>query len=292
MPLAGPSTARRLLDAADALEADLTCPSHRAPTRVLTRIRVGPTSVDRATWLLHVRYARRRRAVDRAELVSTYRPHARRLSRRYVRHGEPMEDLEQVAMEALLLAIERFEPTRSLPFLGYANPTIAGALKRHYRDTGWSVRVPRRAHDLASALRDAEDMLVQDLGRSPTDGEVADLLGIDVGEVRATRSAQHARAASSIDAPGPDASDDGAARIVDVSVDGLERTGIGRVDDRIAVEQVVQTLAPETRELLALYFEDQLTQSQIAQRIGVSQMQVSRLLARALKQLRDQLSPD
>jgi RNA polymerase sigma-B factor len=275
----------RLLDAADALEAHLTCPRHQLGGRV-ARLGAYTPSVDQDLWRLHVRYARRRRDADRAELTARYDYHVRRLSRRYFRHGEPTEDLEQVALEALLLALERFDPGRSLPFLGYANPTIVGALKRYYRDAGWAMRVPRRAHDLSSALRDAEDVLAQDLGRQPTDGEVADLLGVSLTEVRSTRAAQHARAALSVDSPRPD----GEGSTQGIEIQEVE-PGIDRVDDHVSIERVMRLLDPEARELIALYFEDQLTQSEIGERLGVSQMQVSRRLARALQQVRSHL-PD
>ena len=290
MPRRRPTPADRLLDAADDLEALLTCPTSRSARRAAVG-RGGPSpSVDLRCWRLHVCYHRRRRSEERQALIAEYHSHTRRLSRRYFRHGEPSDDLEQVALEALLLALERFDPTRSLPFLGYANPTIVGALKRHYRDTGWAVRVPRRAHELSSAVRDAEDLLTQDLQRAPTDAEVSDLLGVPMADVMSTRAAQHARAAASLDAPAPGV--DGDLGVDPPADDGDRAAGsIGRAEDRVAVESVIRMLQPRTRELLGLYFEDQLSQAEIARRMGVSQMQVSRWLSQALQQIRSHL-PD
>jgi RNA polymerase sigma-B factor len=277
-----------LLDAADDLEAVLTCPTTR--TSRFLHAPVPARSVELDAWRTHVAYHRRRRAEERRALVERYFAKATRLARQYLRRGEPSEDLEQVALEALLLAIERFDPSRSVPFLGYANPTIVGALKRHYRDSGWSVRVPRRAHELSSAIRDAEELLSHDLRRPPSDGEVADLLGVAESEVVDTRKAHRSRNAASFSAPTWDQEgDDGAASLAWTIA--AEDRSIEMAEERVAVEAVVQRLDPQARELLGLYFEDGLTQAEIAVELGVSQMQVSRRLNQVLEQMRSHL-PD
>jgi RNA polymerase sigma-B factor len=269
-----------LLDACDRLEGLLTCPED--PTEQWTRLDRGAPApaVESELWAAHVALHRRRRAEDRARLVAHYHDHTRRLARRFYRRGEPVDDLEQVAFEGLVLALERFDPRRRLPFLGFANPTIMGSLKRHYRDAGWALRVPRRVHDLSRPLRDAHDHLVQDLGRAPTASELADVLGVPVDEVRSAQEAERVRASTSIDAPVGD--QEGSLK------DHLAVTDprFGRVEDLAALQAALHHLSEESRELLGLYFEDGLTQQEIGRRIGVSQMQVSRLLERVLAQLR------
>ncbi|MFL6204916.1 MAG: sigma-70 family RNA polymerase sigma factor [Acidimicrobiales bacterium] len=277
---------RQLLDAADDLEAHLTRPTTNVARFVMTSVRAP--SVDEDDWRLHVRYHRRRRKDDRRALVERYHGNACRLSRQYHRNGEPQEDLEQVALEALLLALERFEPARSLPFLGFANPTMVGALKRHFRDAGWAVRVPRRVHELSSALRDADELLTQDLGRPPSPDEVADLLGMPVAEVLATRIAQSGRTPASISPRAHDGEAAEDAPSLEATL-GSDDRSIEQAEERVTIEAAVRLLDPRSRELLGLYFEDGLTQSQIAERLGVSQMQISRRLAQVLDQLRSHL---
>jgi RNA polymerase sigma-B factor len=275
-----------LRSACDELEAQLTCP------RALRAGSLGwpspSAAVDRSIWCCHVAVARHGDSHARRRLVSHYLPYARRLARQLHRSGEPLDDLEQVATEGLLLAIERFDPGRGLPFLGFARPTITGSLKRHYRDMGWSVRVPRRVHDMAGPLRDAEEALGHDLGRKPTDGEIADLLGCDAAEVDVVRALGQVRSVASLDrtlvshAGGHHSLADG---------HGSHDRAIEEVERRVAAEQVLALLRPDDRELIGLYYQDGLTQAQIAERMGVSQMQVCRLLERTLNRLRSHL-PD
>jgi RNA polymerase sigma-B factor len=248
-----------------------------------SRFRLGRAGVIPAVepdvWRLHVRYRRDRCAEARAELVHRYLPHAQRLAARYYRRGEPREDLEQVAVEGLVAAIDRFDHERQVPFLGFATPTISGTIKRYIRDSGWSIRVPRRVHDLAPAVRDAEAFLAQELGRPPLEAEIADLVGVDESVLAEVRRASTARTAEPVDALDP------AERSALGSVDA----DLGRVVDRRAIEQAVGLLPADRRELLGLYFEDGLTQDEIAERLGVSQMHVSRTLRAALVQLRSRV---
>jgi len=122
-------------------------------------------AVDLPLWTVHVRYARRRDKRSLDQLVERYRAHAESQARRHYRRGEPIDDLTQVAFEALLLALRRFDPERRKPFLAFAKPTIVGSLRRHFRDAGWAIRVPRRVHELATPVRDAHELLTHDLGR-------------------------------------------------------------------------------------------------------------------------------
>jgi RNA polymerase sigma-B factor len=269
--------------ACDRLEALLTCPTEPTAQRAWIGRGAPRPAEEPWVWTSHVALRHRRHPADRERLVVHYQPHARRLAQRFYRHGEPIDDLEQVAYEALLLALERFDPARGLPFLGFANPTIIGSLKRHYRDAGWALRVPRRVHDLSQPLRQAHDQLAQDLGRPPTPSELADLLGVPTEDVLAAQDAERVRATASLDSPEPD----GSGTLQD-RIGSLDRE-LNRVEELATVQSALQHLSDDSRDLLALYFEDGLTQKEIGRRIGVSQMQVSRLLDRALAQIRSHL---
>jgi RNA polymerase sigma-B factor len=216
--------------------------------------------------------------------VQHYEGHARSLAKRFYRQREPLEDLQQVALEALLLALQRFDPEHKKPFFGFANPTIIGSLRRHYRDIGWSVRVPRRVHDLASTMRDATELLNQDLGRPPTTDELADLMGISEAEVDQAQAAMAARSTDSLDAP--------LGERDPADVFGGEDKNLGLAENWVAVQQVLAILPDEDRTILQLYFVDELTQTEIAERTGVSQMHVSRALSRILRQMRSHLPTD
>jgi RNA polymerase sigma-B factor len=267
-------------DVAVAVWASITVPTNPHDGQARNGHQVE-ADVDLDLWELHVRYWLRRDPADRRRLVERYHPHARGLARRLHRGGDALEDIEQVAAEALLLALDRFDPSRRLPFLGFATPTIVGSVKRHYRDIGWSMRLPRRVHDLAPAIRDGWDQLCQDLGRTPTRGEVADLVGLEVGEVDAVLTADADRSLDSLD------------RRTERGEIGEQ---VGRADHRLdlaverrALEQIVTLLPESDRRVLQLYYLDELTQSQVAEQLGVSQMQVSRTLDRILRRLRSHL---
>lgn len=238
--------------------------------------------VDVDLWLLHVRYARSRHPAVRAKLVDEYRGYAVSLARRLHREGEALDDLVQVAMEALLVSLDRFDPTRGVPFPALATPTILGSLKRHYRDLGWSVRVPRKVHDVAVPAREATDRLTMSLGRFPTVTEVARELGMDTETLLAAQEATHARSVSSLDAPvGED------ERRADLL--GTVDPGMARTENRVALQHALKELSQRERQILNLYFFEELSQSEIAARFGVSQMQVSRWLTACIRRLRDRM---
>jgi RNA polymerase sigma-B factor len=267
----------------DALSAGLTAPTDEAGSRLRLVEWARVPAVEMEVWKRHVRYARTREIADREALVERYADHAKALARRFYRNREALDDLEQVALEGLLMAIERFDPSRGMPFLGFANPTIIGCLKRYYRDAGWAVRVPRRVHELSRPLRDAQELLSQDLGRTPTPSEIADLLGLDEAVVRDAMLAESVRATGSLDLP---AGEEG------MSIEhalGVYDPGLERVENRQALVESLRLLPEEDRELLQLYYGDQLTQSEIAGRLGVSQMQISRSLDRIVKRLRSHI---
>jgi RNA polymerase sigma-B factor len=179
-----------------------------------------------------------------------------------------------------MLALQRFDPARSKPFLAFAHPTIVGSLRRHFRDAGWAIRVPRRVHELSSPVRDAQELLTHDLGRPPTSGEIADFIGVDQREVLEAMTAEDARVTTSLDAPDP------ASGLQAEQVIGRPDRGLVGIENRTALLQSLELLSDDDRELLRMYFVEEQTQSQIGEVLGCSQMQVSRLLRRAVRQLR------
>jgi RNA polymerase sigma-B factor len=229
-------------------------------------------------WVLHARYARTADPEDLQRLVDQYRAYTSSLARRYVRNGEPLEDLLQVACEALVVALQRYDPHRGVRFLAFATPTIAGALKRHYRDLGWSIRVPRRVHEIVGPARDAADELTAQLGRKPTVAEVATAIGVDEETLLLANDAAATRNPRSLDVPEDDR---GGGR-----APGSTDTGFERTEERMVLVEAFSSLPEADRDLVELYYFRGLSQSAIAARTGVSQMQVSRLLTRAVGRLR------
>ncbi len=232
-------------------------------------------------------FARHRADGDPAiveELVIRYAPLVRSVARRYHARGEPLDDLVQVANVGLLKAIQRFDPDRGFAFTSFATPTMLGELKRYFRDNGWAVHVPRGTKERALALAAATDKLSARLGRSPSIAELATELGATQEETLDALEAYHGRHASPIDR-GSDDDDEGgslspAARI------GIEDEGLERAEYMTVIARGVDALSDADRRLLHLRFEEDLTQSEIAKRIGTSQMQVSRLLRAAIEKIR------
>jgi RNA polymerase sigma-B factor len=232
-------------------------------------------------------FARYRRCDDRAAreaLVDRFLPLATQLARRYHRGSEPLDDLVQVASVGLLKAIDRFDPARGIAFSSFAVPTIAGELKRYYRDKGWAVRVPRDLQELALRVDRATDRLTHQLGRGPTASEIADDLGVAVEQVLEAHEAAAAYRADSLDRPGSD-DDQDAPRVVDTL--GGDEPGYRRAEDSATVESMAWVLSDREREVLRLRFEEDLTQSEIGRRVGLSQMHISRLLRQAVARLRE-----
>ncbi|MEO9223669.1 MAG: sigma-70 family RNA polymerase sigma factor [Acidimicrobiales bacterium] len=238
-----------------------------------------PAAFD--VWVDHVRYRRTGDREARDRLFAEYRAVAGSLASRMYRGGEPLDDLAQVAFEALLLAIDRFDPDRRLPFVAFAKPTIEGSLKRNYRDQGWGMRVPRRIQELARPLTQATDELTQRNGRPPTRHELAERLGLAETDVAAAQRALAARNTDSLDV-GPS----GMAR---VGSSDKSDAGLARAENRIALGQAMERLDERDRDVLSMYFGGELSQTEIAGRYGVSQMQVSRWLRSALRRLGEQL---
>ena len=270
----------------DRARAARTMPVRSRPLRWSTAEPALLPAMDPATWFLHLRLTSGDTAA-RDELVVRYENHARGLARRFYRHREPLEDLVQVALEALLLALDRFDPERRMTFLGFANPTIVGSLNRYYRDAGWAMRVPRRVHELTRPVREAADLLHQDLGRAPTPLEIAELLGVPEERVIEALDATSVRALASLDAPASAEASSAVQRGL-ASSDPMLRS----VENRATLQQLAGILDEDDRILLDRYFGQSMSQQQIAELMGVSQMQVSRSLAKVLRRLRSHLPED
>ena len=218
----------------------------------------------------------------REELVKRFLPLARDLAQRYTYTDEPFDDLLQVASLGLIKAIDRFEPGRGTRFTSYAAPTILGELKRHFRDKGWALHVPRDLQERALAVSRETEALAKRLGRSPNIREVAWALNRSVESVLEASEAAASYEAASLDAPAA-REDDESASLVDLL--GDEDNSYGLVESRDAIASTWRSLPEIERKVVALRFMDDLTQREIGERIGYSQMHVSRLLRRALTSL-------
>ena len=231
-------------------------------------------------------FARYRQYGDQAArdaLVERFLPLATGLARRYHRGGEPLEDLVQVASVGLLKAVERFDPARGTAFSSFAVPTIAGELKRHYRDKGWSMRVPRDLQELAVRVDRVTDRLVHELGRVPTATEIADDIGVSTEQVIEAREAAAAYRADSLDRACSDGLD--GTQVLDTL--GGDEPGYRHAEQSATVESMMSALSEREREILRLRFAEDLTQSEIGDRVGLSQMHISRLLRQAIARLRE-----
>ena len=218
-----------------------------------------------------------------AALVQRFLPLARSLARRYERSSEPLDDLVQVASLGLLKAIDRFDPARAIAFSSFAVPTIVGELKRHFRDKGWSLRVPRDLQELAVRADRVADELASELGRAPTAAEIAQQIGVGVEQVLDARDAAGARRPVSLDRPRVDAEDD--SHTIDAF--GVEERGYELAEQKATLERLMTVLDDRERELVRLRFGEDLTQLEIGARVGVSQMHVSRMIRQIVDRLRE-----
>jgi RNA polymerase sigma-B factor len=222
----------------------------------------------------------------REELVERNLPFAKRLARRYRGASESFDDLLQVASLALVNAVDRFDPERGIPFSAFASPTILGELKRHFRDRAWTVRVPRGLHDRMAQVEKAVAELTEKLQRSPSVAEIAERLEIEPTDVLEVMEANHNRRPLSLDRPvGGEDSDE--AQPADWI--GSEDKNFEVVEGRVALDSALPALDERERLVLRLRFVEDMTQSQIAEKIGHSQMHVSRILRRALAKVREQV---
>ena len=222
----------------------------------------------------------------REDLVHLHLPLVEHCARRFRNRGEPFEDLVQVGTIGLIKSIDRFDLERGVEFSTYATPTIIGEIKRYFRDKGWAIRVPRRLQELRMQIGSASAELTQSLGRSPTPRELAELIGCTVEDVLDGIESSNAYSTLSLDAS--DDSEDGAAATM-LDAIGIDDENLEHVEIRESIKPLLDRLDAREKKILLLRFFKNMTQSQIAEEIGVSQMHVSRLLSRTLEQLRTSL---
>jgi RNA polymerase sigma-B factor len=257
-----------------------------ATTRVRTRARRSRCPGQRTDTEAAL-FARWHLAGDRnarRELIERYLPLAMRMAARYQGGGEPMDDLAQVASLGLLKAVDGFDPSRGLRFSSYAVPTILGELKRHFRNTTWSIHVPRGIQERTLKVNDTVERLSARTGTSPTPQALADELGMTVEEVLEAMEARRAHEAASLDSPLARADDEGATLGDSV---GHVDSRYELVEESLTVTRAVRMLPQRERIILHLRFAEDLTQRQIAERMGMSQMHVSRLIRKALEDVRE-----
>jgi RNA polymerase sigma-B factor len=221
----------------------------------------------------------------RDELVEMHLPLVQYLARRFRNRGEPLDDLVQVATIGLIKSVDRFDLERGVEFSTYATPTVVGEIKRHFRDKGWAIRVPRRLQELKLALAKATSELSQRNGRAPTVAELAAHLEMTEDEILEGLESANAYSAVSLDAP--DTGDDDSPAVSDSL--GTTDDALEGVEYRESLKPLLEQLPPREKKILLLRFFGNMTQSQIAAELGISQMHVSRLLARTLVQLRQGL---
>jgi RNA polymerase sigma-B factor len=232
------------------------------------------------------RFVEYRESGDRSlrnELIEEFRWVAVHCARRFSNRGEPIDDLIQVGLLGVLKAVERFDPEVGVSFTTFAIPTVMGELRRHFRDTTWSVRVPRRIKDLHVELGAAVEFLTGELGRSPKIEELGRHLGVSTDEVLEAMEASSAYRAGPLAAP---AGDDGREAGNESEAVGGDDADLHLADDRLAVRALLRWLEPRERRIVYLRYFEGLSQSQIAERVGVSQVHVSRLLRSSIERLK------
>lgn len=225
----------------------------------------------------------------RERLVMSHLNLVRFIANKFKNRGEPIDDLIQVGYLGLLKAIDRFDPSRGLEFTTFATPTIMGEIKRHFRDKGWSVRVPRRLQELSAKVNQATDTLTSQLQRSPTIAEIADYLDATVDEVLEAMESSSAYSSVSLEAP-TGADDDDTPSVIDRYA--TEDSDLAFTDDRIIIEEALASFSPRERDVIEMRFLKGMTQIEIAEKLGISQVQVSRLLRRTLKKIQDKIDPE
>jgi RNA polymerase sigma-B factor len=224
-------------------------------------------------------------AASREALVQRHLPLVRSLARRYAGRGESLEDIEQVGAIGLIKAIDRYELSREVALTTYATPNIVGEIKRHFRDKGWAIRVPRALQELNGKMGPTIERLTARLGRSPSIAEIAEEFQTTPEQVLEAMEAGSAYAPQSLSA-GPD----GDSELDPMETIGSEDLEFARTDERTSLEPALEQLPDREQLILKLRFEEGLTQTQIADKIGISQMHVSRLIRRSLERMRAQLS--
>ena len=225
----------------------------------------------------------------RDQLIVSHLNLVRFLASKFKNRGEPLDDLVQVGTIGLIKAIDRFDPERDLEFTTYATPTILGEIKRHFRDKGWSIRVPRRLQELSAKVNQATDELTVELQRSPSVEEIAAKLGVGAEEILEAMESSGAYTSVSLEAGGS-SEDDEAPALIDRL--GSVDEDLDASDDRMVIDDAIRDFSPREQEIVRMRFIDGLTQVEIAKRLGVSQVQVSRLLRRTLRKIQDKIDPE
>lgn len=222
----------------------------------------------------------------REQLIMSYLNLVRFLASKFKNRGEPLDDLIQVGNIGLIKAIDRFDPDRGLEFTTFATPTILGEIKRHFRDKGWAVRVPRRLQELSAKVTKATEELTTELQRSPKVPEIAEYLGVSVDEVLEAMESSSAYSAVSLEAPTQTVDEEGPSVLERFeNQDKLLATS----DDRLLINAAIEDFSDKEKEIIKMRFIDGLTQVEIAEKLEVSQVQVSRFLRRTLKKMRDKI---
>jgi RNA polymerase sigma-B factor len=242
------------------------------------------TLMSRSVESLLVAYHREGDQSAREQALVELMPLVRALASRYAGRGEPLEDLVQVGSVGLIKAVDRFDVDRGVDFSSYAIPTVVGEIRRHFRDKAWAMHVPRRLKELSLRLSRTLDELTTELGRSPTIAELAEACGVEEEDVVDALDSSNAYSTRSLHAPFEEGGDDSLADKL-----GVEDTGYAEVEDGALVAAGLDALDDRERQIVELRFFDEMTQSQIAAEIGISQMHVSRLLRRALATMRGRI---
>jgi RNA polymerase sigma-B factor len=242
------------------------------------------TLMDRNVDALLIEYHRTGDERAREAALVELMPLVRALAARYSGRGEPLEDLVQVGSVGLIKAVDRFDVDRGVEFSSYAVPTIVGEIRRHFRDKAWAMHVPRRLKELSVRLSRVLDELTTELGRSPSIAELAEAVGVEEEDVIDALDSSHAYSTRSLHAPFDDDGDESLSDRL-----GVEERGYGDVEDSALVDAGLETLDERERRIVELRFFHEMTQSQIAAELGISQMHVSRLLRRALAGMRGRI---
>lgn len=224
----------------------------------------------------------------RDELIVSHTNLVRFLAAKFKNRGEDPDDLIQVGTVGLIKAIDRFDPDRGLEFTTFATPTILGEIKRHFRDKGWDVRVPRRLQELSAKITKATDELTTELQHTPSVPEIAQYLGVTVEEV--LEAMESANAYSSVALDSPATSEENSPTVLEHF--GSDDQDLVALDDRMIIEDTIKDFSPHEQEVIRMRFHDGLTQVEIAEKLGVSQVQVSRMLRRTLKKLQERIDPE
>ncbi|MBR3318276.1 MAG: SigB/SigF/SigG family RNA polymerase sigma factor [Atopobiaceae bacterium] len=259
------------------------------PVRERRRSRSGVLAWDKTrTRELFRRYREKGDEHAREQLIVNHLNLVRYLASKFKNRGEPLEDLVQVGTIGLIKAIDRFDPSRGLEFTTYATPTIMGEIKRHFRDKGWSVRVPRRLQELSAKITQVSEELTRELQRSPSVAEIAERAGASVEDV--LEAMESSSAYSSVPLEGGGSGDEDAPSVIDHFA--TEDTELSSSDDRMLLDAAISEFSAREKDIIRMRFDEGLTQVEIAEKLGVSQVQVSRLLRRTLQRIHDKITAD